>query len=106
MHVEATATGHGLHDERRIAWNMPAEMLSRKPRIEAISAAHAGADSDGDGPAAIELGYRIGLRWSYHGKRQCQRATDSPTSHASPPVRSSFAGRVGILRTSVKRHEP
>jgi len=51
---DVTGTRHVLHDDRRIAGNMLANMTRRKPRPKIVAAARGRRHDDGDGFAFIE----------------------------------------------------
>jgi hypothetical protein len=63
------ARRHVLHDQRRLARDVLAEMARRQPRLQVVAAAHAGAHDEGDLLAGIEV-VRRGRGRSMHDQRR------------------------------------
>src|SRR5262245_48712344 len=93
----AAGAGHVLHDDRRVAGQMLAEMAPEQPRISIVGTARTGADIEVDVLAFEILRGRSTRRG---GSKQNGRADGEGSSHRTAYALSAFAAIKSRARSS------
>jgi hypothetical protein len=83
--LQAAGARHIVDDDRRLAGNVLAHVLSQKTAVDVVAAAGAVADDHGDRLAFVEIFHRIGARLAREGSRDQQCRHRPPHQHFFPP---------------------